>query len=84
MQKSAASKPRKILIILSNRFNRSQRLRYIELAADNQGNVLKEGRLRGRPAKPSFDEVWENDDGKSEWTECKGFRRRYPHPLEKA
>jgi hypothetical protein len=83
MQKKAAAKPRKILVILTNRVQRSQRPRYIELVADDQGNVLKERLLRARPAKPVFDEVWENDDGKDDWTACKGFRRRYPHPLEK-
>jgi hypothetical protein len=74
---------RKILLILSNRWNRSQKLRFVELNADNKGNVLKERPLRGQPRKPAYDEVWENDQGKTSWAACNRFRRRYPHPLEK-
>ncbi len=74
---------RKILVILSNRWNRSQKLRYVELAADNKGNVLEERPLAGGPRKSIYDEVWENDRGKSSWAECNRFTRKYPHPLEK-
>ncbi len=75
---------RKILVILSNRWNKSEALRYIELEADEKGNVLKERPIRSQPRKPIYDEVWENDEGKSSWSACTRFRRRYPHPLEKA
>jgi hypothetical protein len=74
---------RKVLLILSNRWNRNQKLRFVELDADDKGNVLKERPLRRRPRKPSYDEVWENDEGKTTWSACNRFRRRYPHPLEK-
>ncbi len=74
---------RKILVILSNRWNRSQKLRFVELDADNKGNVLKERPVRAQPRKPIYDEVWENDEGKTTWAACNRFRRRYPHPLEK-
>ncbi len=78
-----AVKKRKILVILTNRWNRNQKARFVELSADAQGNVLRESPLRSQPRKPSYDEVWENDDGKTEWAACTRFRRKYPHPLEK-
>jgi hypothetical protein len=74
---------RKILVILSNRWNRNAKLKYVELAADDKGTVLKEIPLRNPPRKSIYDEVWENDEGKSTWAACNRFRRRYPHPLEK-
>jgi hypothetical protein len=70
-------------VILSNRWNRSQKLRFVELAADDKGNVLKERPLRSLPGKSIYDEVWENDEGKNSWAACNRFRRKYPHPLEK-
>ena len=75
---------RKILLILSNRWNRNQKFRFIELRADAKGTVLKERPLPRQPRKPVYDEVWENDEGKTAWSHCRSFRRRYPHPLEKA
>ena len=74
---------RKILVILSNRWDRNQKLRFVELSADRNGNVLGERPLRGGPRKSIYDEVWENDQGKRSWAECNRFRRKYPHPLEK-
>jgi hypothetical protein len=74
---------RRILVILSNRWNRSQKLLFVELAADDKGNVLKESPLGSRPRKSIYDEVWENDEGKTSWAACNRFRRKYPHPLEK-
>ena len=74
---------RKILVILSNRWNRSQEHRFVELAADDKGNVLDQRPLRSRPRKSIYDEVWENDEGKTSWAACNRFRRKYPHPLEK-
>ena len=29
-------------------------------------------------------EVWENDDGKTEWGSCHSFKRKYGHRLQKA
>jgi len=80
---SKAAPNRKILVILSNRWNRSQKLLFVELAADNKGNVLKERPLRSRPRRSIYDEVWENDQGKTSWAACNRFRRKYPHPLER-
>jgi hypothetical protein len=39
---------RKALIILSNRLNRSQKPRFIELDCDEEGSILKEHRVRAR------------------------------------
>ncbi len=74
---------RKILVILSNRLNRSQKPRYLELDCDDKGNIHKESSLRGQPKEPRYDEVWENDDGKTEFTSCRSFKRKYRHALEK-
>jgi hypothetical protein len=74
---------RKILVILTNRWDRNKKPRFVELDADNKGTVVKEHPLRSQPRKPVYEEVWENDEGKSLWAECNRFRRKYPHPLEK-
>lgn len=74
---------RKILVILSNRLNRMQKIRYRELDADDKGNILKERLLRSQPREARFDEVWENDDGKPDMSTCHRFKRKYRHPLEK-
>jgi hypothetical protein len=74
---------RKILVILTNRWDRSQKPRFIELDADDKGTVLKERPLRATPRQAIYSEVWENDEGKGAWANCNRFRRRYPHPLEK-
>jgi hypothetical protein len=74
---------RKVLVILSNRLNRSQKTRFFELDCDDKGNILKERTLRTQPREPRFDEVWENDDGKPDMSTCHRFKRKYRHPLEK-
>ena len=74
---------RKVLIILSNRLNRFQKPRFIEVDCDDKGSVLKERRLRSQPREPRYDEVWENDDGKTEFSSCHSFKRRYGHALQK-
>ena len=74
---------RKVLIILSNRLNRFQKPRFIEVDCDDKGSVLKERRLRSQPREPRYDEVWENDDGKTEFSSCRSFKRRYGHALQK-
>lgn len=76
-------KQRKVLVILTNRHDRNQKPRFIEVAADEKGNILKETALRRPPRTPVYDEVWENDDGKTDMASCNRFKRRYPHPLEK-
>ena len=74
---------RKVLVILSNRLNRLQKPRFIEVDSDEKGNVLKERPLRGQPRKPIYHEVWENDDGKTDFSSCHSFKRKYRHSLEK-
>jgi len=74
---------RKILLVLTNRWNRTEKPRFVELDADDKGTVLGERPLRAQPREPLYDEVWENDEGKGAWVACNRFRRRYPHPLEK-
>ena len=74
---------RKILVILSNRWNKSQKPRFLELDADDKGNILKERPLRSQPRKPAYDEVWENDEGKTALASCNRIKRKYRHSLEK-
>ncbi len=73
---------RKILVILSNRLNPSQKVRFVELDCDDKGNIFKEQMLRGQPREPRYDEVWENDDGKTSFSSCTRFKRKYRHSLE--
>ena len=73
---------RKVLVILSNRLNRSQKLRFVEVDCDDKGNIFKERPLRSQPRKPIYDEVWENDDGKTSISSCTRFKRKYRHSLE--
>lgn len=74
---------RKILVILSNRLNRSQKSRFLELDCDAKGNILKEHPLRAQPREARFDEVWENDEGRTSMSSCTRFKRKYRHALEK-
>jgi len=74
---------RKILVILSNRLNRSQKPRFLEVDSDDAGNIHKEHALRSAPKKAIYAEVWENDDGKTDMASCRSFKRKYRHPLEK-
>jgi len=74
---------RKVLVILSNRLNRSQKPRFFEVLCQNDGTILSERRLPRPPRRPCYDEVWENDDGKTAISSCASFKRRYRHPLEK-
>jgi len=76
-------KKRKVLVILSNRWNRTQTPRFLELDCDPEGNILTERRLRGSPAKPVYDEVWENDQGKNDFAACHRFSRKYGHKLQR-
>ena len=74
---------RKVLVILSNRLNRLQKPRFIEVSCDEEGNILKQTALRSQPREPRFDEVWENDDGKTDFASCHSFKRKYGHALQK-
>lgn len=74
---------RKVLVILSNRLNRLQKPRFIKVTCDEQGNILRQSVLRSQPREPRFDEVWENDDGKTDFASCHSFKRKYGHALQK-
>jgi hypothetical protein len=74
---------RKVLVILSNRFNRLQQPKYLELEAKADGSILRQRSLRGTPRKPIYDEVWENDDAKTSLDSCTRMRHRYNHPLQR-
>lgn len=74
---------RKVLVILSNRFQPSQKHRYFELEVKPDGSVLSEKSLRSEPKEPRFDEVWKNDEGKQSMVDCNRFKRFYRHKLEK-
>lgn len=75
--------PRTVLVILSNRFTRSQPAKYIELRCESDGSVLEEKKLRAQPKKAIYDEVWENDEGKTSMDFCRSMKRKYGHALEK-
>ena len=74
---------RTILVILSNRWNRTQKARFLELECDAEGNIFKELRLRAQPREARFDEVWENDENRTEFASCFRFKRLYGHKLQK-
>lgn len=74
---------RKVLVILSNRLDRNQKVRFMEIECDDEGNIEKESALKGEPRKACYDEVWENDDGKTSVSSCNRFKRKYRHALEK-
>jgi hypothetical protein len=83
-RKFASAMKRTVLVILSNRLNRNQKVRFLELECDDKGNVLKEHPLRAEPKEARFHEVWENDDGKDSFAACHRFKRKYRHRLEKS
>jgi hypothetical protein len=74
---------RKILVILSNRLNPSQKARVLELDCDEKGNILKEHALRRQPREARYHEVWESDEGKMSLSSSYRMKRKYRHPLEK-
>lgn len=74
---------RKVLVILSNRFTPSRPARYIELDCKPDGSILKETPLKRAPKKPEYDEVWENDEGRTELSSCHRIKRKYNHALQK-
>lgn len=74
---------RKILVILSNRVDRAQKPRFVEVDCDDKGTILKEHPLRGQPREARYHEVWENDEGRTAISSCGRFKRKYGHLLEK-
>ena len=82
MASKSKVKKRKVLVILSNRWNRAQKPRFVELDCDEKGNILKEHPLRSKPGKPSYDEVWESDEGKTSLSSAYRLKRKYGHALQ--
>lgn len=74
---------RKVLVILSNRFEPLKPAKYIELECKPDGTILKETPLKKAPSKPIYDEVWENDEGKPSLDLCTRMNKKYNHPLTK-
>jgi hypothetical protein len=74
---------RQVLIILSNRLNRLQKPRFLEVTCDDKGGIHSEKPLRSEPKKAVYDEVWENDEGKTDFASCHRFSRKYGHKLQK-
>lgn len=73
---------RKVLVILSNRLNRLQKPKYLEVECDAKGNITAEKRLRTPPREARYDEVWESDEGKTELSSAYRMKRKYGHPLQ--
>ncbi|HEV2207853.1 MAG TPA: hypothetical protein VG167_03710 [Verrucomicrobiae bacterium] len=82
--KTRVKAKRKILVILSNRLDRSHKPRYLELECDPEGNILQQRASRTPPREPRYDEVWENDEGRTDFNACHRFKRHYTHKLQKA
>ncbi len=74
---------RKVLVILSNRWNRNQKPSFLELDCDEEGNILKQRSLRTAPREARYHEVWENDEGRTDFAACHRFKRLYSHKLQK-
>jgi len=77
------TKKRKVLIILSNRWNRLQPPKFLEVDCDEDGTIYKERKLRSQPREARYDEVWENDEAKTDFASCHRFKRKYGHKLQK-
>lgn len=68
-------------MILSNRVSRSTPPRYLELVCESDGTILQERALRQAPRTAVYDEVWENDDGRTSLDSCTRMKRHYRHAL---
>lgn len=74
---------RKVLIILSNRLDTLQKAKFLEIECDDDGGIHSEKRLRSQPTAALYDEVWENNEGKTDFASCHRFSRKYGHKLQK-
>ena len=74
---------KKVLVILYNRFTPGKKVSHFELSCKPDGTVLSEVKLKGKPRQPVYDEVWENDDGKTDIDSCTRMKRHYKHRLIK-
>ena len=80
---SKKEEKRTVLAVLTNRFNRNQKPRFVELNCKSDGSILKERVLSREPTKAIYDEVWSNDEGKKSLDTCARMSRLYGHPLQK-
>lgn len=74
---------RKVLVILSNRLAPLEPAKHLEILCDDEGSVLSERKLRRAPTEAVYDEVWENDEGRTTFDSTHSFKRRYGHRLQK-
>jgi hypothetical protein len=73
----------RVLVILSNRLDRAWKIRFFDILSKPDGSVLKEVQLTRLPKSAVYDEVWENDDGKTDIDSCTRMKRHYKHALLK-
>jgi hypothetical protein len=74
---------RTVLVIMSNRFTPLEPGVHVEVTCSPKGDILSEKKLKREPAKPAYDEVWVNDEGKKSISDCTRFKRIYRHKLER-
>lgn len=55
--------------------------RFFEVVCETDGTILEERRLKARPRKAAYAEVWENDQGKTSLDTATRMKRHYRHPL---
>jgi len=73
---------RKVLIILSNRLNRNQKARFIELDCDEEGNILKSTRCAASHVSRATTKSGRTTTAKTDFASCHSFKRKYGHALE--
>jgi hypothetical protein len=78
-----AGRIRRVLVIFSNRLNRLEKPRFLEVECDDKGGIHSEKPIRSEPKQALYDEVWENDEGKTDFASCHRFSRKYGHKLQK-
>lgn len=83
MPEPETDQPRRVLAILSNRFLPGSEPRYFELLCESDGAILEERQLEQAPTEAVYDEVWENDEGRTDLDSCHRIKRQYRHRLLK-
>jgi len=74
---------RKVLVILSNRLAPIEPAKHLEILCDDEGSVLSQRKLSRPPTQPIYDEVWQNEEGRTSFDSTHSFKRRYGHRLQK-
>lgn len=83
MAEPEKEQPRRVLAILSNRFLPGSQPRYFEMLCESDGSILEERQLDAEPEEAIYDEVWENDEGRTDLDSCHRIKRQYRHRLLK-